>query len=131
MIAVDVRIRAGRAYEVMQDERRWATEGFAKELRQLGLDVDLEIVEYVPGRRGLGPIEWTEIFVGTTVATSIITNLANDLYQRAKDMLRSRRKANKAAGRGRHNLGFTIYGPKGEELRKWTTNDNNEDEESS
>jgi hypothetical protein len=88
-----VRIRAGRAYEVMQDERRWATEGFTKELQQLGLNVDLEIIDYVPGRRGLGPVEWTEIFIGTTVATSIITNLTNDLYQRTKDMLRSRRKA--------------------------------------
>lgn len=130
-MVANVRIRAGHAYEVMQEERRWATEGFAKELRQLGLDVDLEIIEYVPGRRGLGPIEWTEIFVGTAVATSIITNLTNDLYQRAKDMLRSRRKANKAAGRGRHNLGFTIYGPEGEELRKWTTKDDDEKKEPS
>jgi hypothetical protein len=127
MADADVRIAAGHAYEVMQDERRWATEGFAKELRQLGLSVDLEITEYVPGRRGLGPVEWTAIFIGTTVATSLISSITEDLYQRAKDLLRSRRKANKAASRGRHNLGFTIYGPKGEELRKWDTRDDDED----
>jgi len=66
----DVRINAGHAYEVMQDEWRWATEGFAKELRQLGMDLELEIIEYVPGRLGLGPVKWTEIFIGRTVATS-------------------------------------------------------------
>src|SRR5947208_1333211 len=53
-----VRISVGKAYEVMQPERRWAAEGFAKELEQLGLTIDLEVIEYAPGRRELGPVEW-------------------------------------------------------------------------
>jgi hypothetical protein len=71
----DVRILIGRKYEVMQDERREATANFARWLRSLGLSVDLEIIEYEPGRRGLGPIEWTEFFIGTSVAGSLIGKL--------------------------------------------------------
>ena len=118
-----VRISVGKAYEVMHDERRWAAEGLAKELRQTGLDVELEIIEYVPGRRGLGPMEWTAIFIGTNVAIALINALTQDLYQRAKDMLRSRRKAK--GGKGVH-LGFKIYGPKNEVLREWTTKEDDD-----
>lgn len=51
-----VRIAIGKAYEAMQDERRTATEAFAEDLRAtLGVSVDLEITEYQPGRRDLGP----------------------------------------------------------------------------
>jgi len=58
-----------------------------------------------------------------------LANLTNDLNQRTKDMLRSRREANNATGRGRQNLGFTIYGRKGEELWKWTTKEDDDDKE--
>ena len=123
----DVRIAIGKAYEVMQDERRTATEAFAADLRAtLGVSVDLEITEYQPGRRGLGPIEWTGIFIGTTVATSLITNLTNDLYKKAKQLLLDR----KAKG-GRPNTGFVIYGPDGKELRRWDTKNGDKDEDES
>jgi hypothetical protein len=113
----NVRIAIGKAYEVMSDERRVATEAFAEDLRATAeVSVDLEITEYQPGRRGLGPIEWTSIFVGTTVATSIITNLTNDLYAKAKQLLLDR----KAKGRHRR-MGFVIYGPDGKELCRWDT----------
>ena len=113
----DVRIAIGRAYEVMQEERRSATLAFADDLRATtGLSVELEVTEYQPGRVGLGPIEWTAIFIGTNVATTLISNLTSDLYQRAKKMLLDR----KAKG-GRPNKGFVIYGPDGEVLRRWDT----------
>jgi hypothetical protein len=49
----------------MQDERRTATEAFAEDLRATaGVSVDLEVTERQQGRYGLGPIEWTGIFVG-------------------------------------------------------------------
>lgn len=63
-----VRIVAGTAYEVMHDERRQASEHLASKLREAGLEVDLEIIDYAPGRRGLGAVEWTLIFIGTNVA---------------------------------------------------------------
>jgi hypothetical protein len=47
--------------------------------------------ERQPGRVGLDPIEWTAIFVGTTVATNLINNLANDLYVKAKQLHRERK----------------------------------------
>lgn len=122
----DLRIAIGRAYEAMQDERREATESFAEDLRATtGLSVDVEITERQPGRYGLGPIEWTSIFIGGTVAKSLITNLTNDLYAKAKQLLLDR----KAKG-GRPNKGFVIYGPDGKELRRWDTvrGDRNEDE---
>jgi hypothetical protein len=122
----DVRIAIGKAYEVMQDERRTATEAFAENLRATaGVTVDLEVTEYQPGRYGLGPIEWTGIFIGTTVATSLITNLTNDLYAKAKKLLLDR----KAKGRQR-DMGFVIYGPDGKELYRWDTKqgDRNKDE---
>jgi hypothetical protein len=122
----DVRIAIGKAYEVMQDERRTATEAFAEDLRAAaGVSVDLEVTEYQPGRYGLGPIEWTAIFIGTTVATSLITNLTNDLYAKAKKLLLDR----KAKG-ARREMGFIIYGPDGKELYRWDTkhDDQNSDE---
>jgi hypothetical protein len=110
----DVRISIGKPYEVMQDERRAATEAYAEALRATGITVDLEIIEREQGVYGLGPIEWTAIFIGTTVATSLITNLTNDIYEKAKQLLLDR----KAKG-GRPNKGFVIYGPDGKELRRW------------
>lgn len=113
----DVRIAIGRATEVMHEERRSATVAFADQLRTAtGLNVDLEITEYQPGRRGLGPIEWTAIFIGTNVATNLISDLTSDLYNRAKKMLLDRN-----AKGGRSNKGFVIYGPDGEVLRRWDT----------
>lgn len=77
----DIRIAIGKAYEVMPEERREAALALTNELRaSTGLDVQLEVTEYQPGRRGLGPIEWTAIFIGTSAATTVINNLTSDLY---------------------------------------------------
>lgn len=122
----DVRVAIGRAFEEMQDERRVAAQAFAEELRSSsGLSVDLEVTERQQGRRGLGPIEWTAIFIGTTVSTTVITNLTNDLYAKAKAMLLER----KAKG-GTRNTGFVIYGPDGKVLRRWDTKNGDRDEDS-
>jgi hypothetical protein len=119
----DVRIAIGRAYEEMPDERRTAAEAFAEDLRATaGVSVDLEVTERQPGRYGLGPIEWTGIFIGTTVATTLIQNLTNDLYAKAKKMLLDR----KAKGR-RRDTGFIIYGPDGKALRRWDTKNGDHD----
>jgi hypothetical protein len=119
----DVRIAIGRAYEAMPDERRVAAETFAEDLRATtGVSVDLEVTERQPGRYGLGPIEWTGIFIGTTVATNLINNLTNDLYAKAKKMLLDR----KAKGKTR-DVGFTIYGPDGKALRRWDTRNGDQD----
>ncbi len=118
----DVRIVIGRKYEVMRDERRHATAEFAEWLRNSGLSVDLEIIEYEQAQYGLTPIEWTAFFIGTSVASSLISNITTDLYNGRKKLLRDRREARKAesGNPGRH-LGFTITGPDGQVITKWTT----------
>ena len=123
----DVQISIGKPYEVVHQERRWATEGLAKELEALGLKVDLEVIGYVPGRRGLGPIEITAIYIGARVAESLIGAITEDVYAKTKEMLRARRRRAKDTGKGSKNLGFTIYGPDGQPLAKWTTTEEDED----
>jgi hypothetical protein len=117
-----VRISAGKAYENMYEERREATRILSKELQQLGLRVDLELIERVPKRVGLGPIEWTTIFIGEAVASALIGHLTEDLYARAKETLRRRRRG----GKTRNKLGFRIYGPQNEVLKEWTTEEDDE-----
>lgn len=119
----DIRIAIGKAYEVMQEERREAALALTDELgASTGLNVQLEVTEYQPGRLGLGPIEWTAIFIGTGAATTVINKLTSDLYDRVKKMLLDR----KAKG-GRPNKGFVIYGPNGEVLRRWDTKNGDDD----
>lgn len=125
--SANVRISIGKAYEAMPPERRAATEQFAEDLRRWGLTVDLEVIEYVPGRVGLTPVEWTSIFVGTSVGTKLLGNLTDDLYNAAKELLRRRWQVRKQEGRTGRHLGFTIYGPDGRELRQWSTREDDED----
>jgi hypothetical protein len=124
----DLRIEIGYRYEPMSDERRSAAQEFASELRSCGLDVELEIVGYKPGRRSLSPIDWTSIFIGTTVATTVIGNVTTDLYNRAKRMLVERKRSKEPGLIPGRPLGFVIYGPRGEELRRWTTADDDASE---
>ncbi len=119
----DVRILIGRKYEVMYEERRLATREFAEWLRHYGISVDLEITEYEPGRRGLGPIEWTFIFIGTGVG---VGTLLQQLYEGAQKLLRNRRAAMVKSGHPGRHLGFVITGPDNEEIAKWTTKEDEE-----
>jgi hypothetical protein len=99
----DVRIAIGKAYKARQDERGTAR-AFAEELRAtLGVSIDLEITDCQPGRRRVGPIELTAIFIATTVATSLIDNITNDLYAKAKQVLLDRRARAESQTR---DLGF-------------------------
>jgi len=52
----DVRIVIGRKYEVTQVERRQATAELARCLRNSGVSVDLEVIEYEPDQYGLTPL---------------------------------------------------------------------------
>lgn len=61
-------------------------------------------------------------FIGNTVATTLIANLTNDLYAKAKQMLLDR----KAKG-GRPDKGFVVYGPDGKPLRQWDSRNGDHD----
>jgi hypothetical protein len=120
----DVRISIGKAYENVSDERREATETLAEDLSTVtGLSVDLEVIERVPKRSGLGPIEWTAIYIGVKVADTLIEKVTSDLYAKAKQWFTDR----KDKGEGRPNKGFVIYGPDGEPLRRWDTENGDHD----
>lgn len=86
----DVRIAIGKAYKARQEEQRNAR-AFAEDLSvSVSVSVDLDTTERRPGCRGLGPIQRTAIFIATTVATSLIGNLTNDMYAKAKQLLLDR-----------------------------------------
>lgn len=119
----DLRIEIGHRYEPTSDERRLAAQELAGELRSCGLEVELEIVGYKPGRRSLSAVEWTSIFIGTNVATTLISKVTTDVYDRAKRMLAERKRSKEPGLIPGRPLGFVIYGPRGEELRRWTTAD--------
>lgn len=123
----NVVIRVGRAYEVMHDERRLATQEFANDLRRWGLTVGVEVTEYVPGRVGITPIEWTGIVIGTSAGKRILDNLVDDLYQATKDYLRKRLRK----GSARRKLGFQIFGPDGNVLKSWATEEDEEEQDAS
>jgi len=124
----DIQVRVGRASEIVQDEHRADVEAFVRQLRDDGRDVELEVIEYVPGRRGVTWVEWLTIFVGSGVGGALVNNVTNDLYNAAKAWARRRlrRKQDESdSGRARP-IGFVIYGPDGEELRRWDTREDDE-----
>ncbi len=114
----DIRISIGKPTENVSDERREATEALAEDLSTVtGLSVDLEVIERVPKRYGLGLVEWTAIYIGVKVADTLIEKVTSDLYEKAKQWFSER----KQKGEGRPNKGFVIYGPDGKPLRSWDT----------
>ncbi len=123
-LEADVRISIGKSYENVSDERREATEALAEVFREVtGLSVDLEVIERVPRRVGIGPVEWTAIYIGVKVADTVIEKVTSDLYEKAKKWFSAR----KAKGEGRPNKGFVIYGPDGKPLRRWDTKNGDHD----
>ena len=117
----DIRVRIGRPTEVVHLEHHADAEAFVGELRQSGLEVgELEVVEY-GGGRGVVRVEWIFIFLGPEVASSLISDVTDDLYAAAKKWARRRYHRKKSEGESRSRpVGFLIYGPDGKELRKWT-----------
>lgn len=80
-------IRAGRAYMVTSPEREAAMGALRDSLGKGGVDVDLEIAQYEPGRRGLPPPSVPEevaIFIGTGVGSGLIGAIVTDVYNKAK-----------------------------------------------
>ena len=55
------------------------------------------------------------------MATTLIGNLTTEVYNRAKRMLAQRKRSKEPGLIPGRPLGFVIYGPRGEELRRWTT----------
>jgi len=99
-------IRAGRAYMVTSPEREAALGELRESLGKGGVDVDLEITQYEPGRRGLPPPSFPEevaIFIGTGLGSGLIGTIVTDVYNKAKQWAKSRyegkRKAADDAGK--------------------------------
>ncbi len=129
----EIVIAAGKPYLVTTDERRAAVSELARRLGSLGLDVDVEIVEYEPGRRGLGPNmpELVGIFIGTQVAASVIDRLTNAIIDRTKEWAGERfnRKRKTRPSQTAKPESFTLYGPDGEVLKTWTIDNSGEHED--
>jgi hypothetical protein len=126
MPEADIRISIGKPYENVSDERREATEALAEDLRAAtGFSVDLEVIERVPRRVGIGLVEWTAIYIGVKVADTLIEKVTSDLYAKVKQWFSDR----KAKGEGRPNKGFVIYGPDGKPLHRWDTKNGDHDVE--
>jgi hypothetical protein len=72
---------------VTSAEREAALNDLRDLLSQGGVDVDLQITHYEPGRRGLPP-PWTPenvaIFIGSNVASGFIGAVTADIYARAR-----------------------------------------------
>jgi hypothetical protein len=125
-----IRVRVGRASEILHDEHRLDVESFVRQLQNDGLDVDLEVVQFVRGRRGVTWVEWLTIFVGSGVGSALVNNVSNDLYDAARAWARRRlrKKRDQNGSAGARPIGFVIYGPNGEELRRWDTREDEEDD---
>ena len=123
---------------VTNAERQAALCDLRELLAQGGVDVDLEITHYVPGRRGLPP-PWTPenvaIFIGSNVISGLIGAITADAYNKAKRWglwrYDSKRKAARDAGKDEDKVKgerFTIYGPAGNVLKNWTVDKDGEHE---
>jgi hypothetical protein len=131
-------IRAGRAYMVTSAEREAALGDLRDVLGQGGVDVDLEITHYVPGRRGLPPPwapETVAIYIGGVAGAALITQITLDVYNGAKrwalKRYEAKRKAARDGGKDEDRVKgeqFTIYGPDNEVLKSWTVDKNGEHE---
>lgn len=129
----DIVIAAGKPYLVMSNERRAAVNELAQRIRSLGISVEVEIIEYEPGRTGISPNmpELVGIFIGTQVAASVIDRLTNALIDRAKEWAGERFQMKQKASPGRKPKPefFTLYGPDGEVLKTWSVDSSGERED--
>lgn len=73
------------------------------------------------------------ISVGSGVGGAMVNDVTHDLYSPAKGWARRRlRKKQDESEAGRvRPIGFVIYGPDGEELRRWDTRDDEDGEQTS
>jgi hypothetical protein len=126
-----VTVKSGRASEITQPERRAALEQLQARLASCGVTIDLEVAEYIPGRRGLTWVECVWIYVAGPASAALIANLVNDLYKQAKswaiDRFRKKLEAN-PDGSPRPEW-FTIYGPDGEPMKTFKIDKEGEHED--
>ena len=127
-----ITIRAGRPTEIMRPDRRADIEELAKEFAKVG-DVDIQITDYVPGRRGLSWPEAVGIYLAGQISASVVPTVLEDIYAGAKKWARKRfeRKAKDSLDGNPRPETFTIYGPDGEVLRTWTIHRDGESESGS
>ncbi len=128
-----ITMAAGRAYLVMQPERRSDLDDLARQLRSAGIDVDLQITEYEPGRRGIAfnQPEAVAFYILGAVSSALLSSLTNDLYNWAKKWAAARfKKKVEENPDGLHRPEtFTIYGPDNEVLKTWKIDDQGEQED--
>ncbi len=124
-------IKAGRPSEVTSPERRAVLRALRSSLAAGGADVDLEITDYISGRRGLSWSETVEIFIGASVGGTVLTAVTNDIYHQVKlwALERYRQKRRRGTGANPRPEQFTIYGPDGEVLKRWKVDTDGEHDE--
>lgn len=123
-----IRIRLGGKSQIVADERRRSVEEYADELRERGYSVDLEVIEYEPGRRGISFVETVVIFVLLKSVDGALQAAGKDAYELAKRWAHKRLEIKRAAGQGGRPVGFTIYDGDGNVLYTWDTRQDDETE---
>jgi hypothetical protein len=114
-----VTIQVGSAVEMVPDERRDDLAELATNLGHHGYEVDLKVIEYVPGRRGVSWIETVAIFVAGGVSGAGLEAITADLYNHAKQWTRQRWQRKSQEVEAPRPQAFVIYGPNNEVLRRW------------
>ena len=115
----EVVVRSGRASEIVHPDRRKDLEDLAAQLRDAGHAVRLEIVDYVPGRRGITLFESVTLYLAGAVGTPLLGRLTEDLYDTVKRWALGRWRRKTEGGEFHRPLSFTILGPDGEVLKSW------------
>lgn len=133
-----ITIKAGRAYLVTGPEREAAIGDLRDMLGHGGINVEMEITHYVPGRRGLPPPGTPEdiaIYIGGGVGSGLIAAITADIYNKVKRwalrQFESKRIKARDAGRDENSAKgerFVIYGPDGRILKTWTVDKDGEHE---
>jgi hypothetical protein len=83
-----ITLKAGRASEITQPERRASLEELRGRLASVGVTADLQIAEYIPGRRGIAFIETVAIHIAGVASGTLISNLVTDIYTQASSPTR-------------------------------------------
>jgi hypothetical protein len=114
----------------LSGERRQSLRELKAALGHDGRQVELEIVEYEPGRRGLPP-PWSQetvaIYIGIALSQDLLAAMVADAWETAKEWASRRyhrkRKSAEDAGSDPDKVPgetFTIYGPDNKPLKTWT-----------
>lgn len=114
-------VRAGRASEVTSPERSEALMELRARLATGGADVDLEVIEYVPGQRGITWGETVGLFIAGSVGGGLLANVTKDIYDQAKAwaLASYAKKRSESPNGNPRPESFTIYEPDGEVLKTW------------